>query len=125
LANHYFGRAEVFGCEPEQAGDAYESLTTGQWTPVESPMTIADGLKTSLGHKNFPILQQHVKAIILVSEDEMKEAWQFAVSRLKQLVEPSAAAGLAGVLKHRNEVAIKAGVILCGGNMDLTQIELG
>ena len=54
LANSYFGKAKVIGCEPTIADDAYKSFTSGIWTPAKSTDTIADGLKTSLGHKNFP-----------------------------------------------------------------------
>jgi len=84
--------------------------------PVQNPDTIADGLRTSLGERNFNIIQQYVHEIITATEDEMKAAWKFTVSRLKQLVEPSAAAGLAVALKHGDQ---PCGILLCGGNMDL------
>jgi len=117
LANHYFGNAKVVGCEPEASGDAYQSFQSGHWVPAQNHQTIADGLKTSLGDKTFEIITANVDEIVMVSEVEMKESWKFAVGRLKQLVEPSAAAGLAVALKHKGEGP--AGIILCGGNMDL------
>lgn len=116
LANHYFGKAKVIGCEPEKADDAFQSFNAGKRIPVQNPNTIADGLRTSLGERNFEIIQQHVHTIITASEDELKAAWRFTVSRLKQLVEPSAAAGLAVALKYGDE---RCGILLCGGNMDL------
>jgi len=116
LANHYFGKAKVIGCEPLNASDAYQSLQAGARIPVQNPDTIADGLRTSLGERNFNIIQQYVHEIITATEDEMKAAWKFTVSRLKQLVEPSAAAGLAVALKHGDQ---PCGILLCGGNMDL------
>lgn len=121
LANHYFGQAKVVGCEPEQANDAWQSFTSGNWTPVKAPNTIADGLKTSLGHKNFPIIQKHVDRIELLSEQELKNAWKLVVSRTKQLIEPSAAAGVAAALRHQTPENV--GVILCGGNMNLNPFE--
>jgi len=116
LANHYFGKAKVIGCEPLNASDAYQSFQAGVRIPVQNPDTIADGLRTSLGERNFNIIQQYVHEIITATEDEMKAAWKFTVSRLKQLVEPSAAAGLAVALKHGDQ---PCGILLCGGNMDL------
>lgn len=116
LANHFFGKAKVIGCEPENANDAFQSFNAGKRIPVQNPNTIADGLRTSLGERNFEIIQQHVHTIITASEDELKAAWRFTVSRLKQLVEPSAAAGLAVALKYGNA---RCGILLCGGNMDL------
>jgi len=116
LANHYFGKAKVIGCEPLNASDAYQSFQAGARIPVQNPDTIADGLRTSLGERNFNIIQQYVHEIITATEDEMKAAWKFTVSRLKQLVEPSAAAGLAVALKHGDQ---PCGILLCGGNMDL------
>jgi len=116
LANQYFGNAKVIGCEPENANDAYQSFQAGKRIPVQNPDTIADGLRTSLGTRNFEIIQQYVHEIITASEDELKQAWRFTTSRLKQLVEPSAAAGLAVALKHGVGTS---GIILCGGNMDL------
>ena len=117
LANHFFGNAKVVGCEPDASGDAYQSFQSGKWIPAQNHHTIADGLKTSLGDKTFKIIAKHVDEIVLVSEEEMKEAWKFAVARLKQLVEPSAAAGLAAALKHQGDGP--KGIVLCGGNMDL------
>ena len=117
LANHFFGNAKVVGCEPDASGDAYQSFQSGKWIPAQNHHTIADGLKTSLGDKTFKIIAKHVDEIVLVSEEEMKEAWKFAVARLKQLVEPSAAAGLAAAIKHQG--GGPKGIVLCGGNMDL------
>ena len=117
LANHYFGNAKVIGCEPDASGDAYQSFQSGNWVPAQNHQTIADGLKTSLGDKTFEIIARHVNEIVLVSEEEMKDAWKFTVARLKQLVEPSAAAGLAVALKHQGDGP--TGIVLCGGNMDL------
>lgn len=121
LANHYFGKAKVVGCEPQQANDAWQSFTSGNWTPVKDPRTIADGLRTSLGHKNFPIILAHVDRIELLSEQELKEAWRLATTRTKQLIEPSAAAGVAAALRYSK--AEQIGVILCGGNMNLSPFE--
>lgn len=116
LANAYFGAATVIGCEPTNAADAHESFNSGRWVPVTSADTIADGLRTSLGTRNFPIIQSHVEEIILVTEAEIAEAWHYVLARLKQFIEPSAAVGVAACLKK--SMSGKTGILLCGGNMD-------
>lgn len=110
----------VFGVEPEDGNDFYLSLQAGQRTEVPPPKTIADGLRTPMpGAITFPIVQQNVEQIILVSDAEIKAAMKFLLFRLKILVEPSGAVGAAAVLFHKLPPGInKAGVILSGGNVD-------
>lgn len=122
LANHYFGQAKVIGCEPAAASDAHESFTTGNWTPVSQPNTIADGLRTSLGHKNFPIIQKYVDDIILLTEEEIENGWHSCLETTRQLIEPSAGTGIAAVI--REKTVGKTGIILCGGNMDVRKFAL-
>ena len=122
LANAYFGKAKVIGCEPTIADDAYKSFTSGIWTPAKSTDTIADGLKTSLGHKNFPIIREHVDRITLLTEDEIQEGWHTCLETIKQFIEPSAGTGIAAAM--REETPGKTGIILCGGNMDVRRFTL-
>lgn len=122
LANHYFGHAKVIGCEPTAASDAHKSFTTGNWTPVDQPNTIADGLRTSLGHKNFPIIQEYVDDILLLTEEEIEHGWHTCLETTKQLIEPSAGTGIAAAMKLKPTG--KTGIILCGGNMDVRKFAL-
>ncbi|HCP41058.1 MAG TPA: serine dehydratase [Cryomorphaceae bacterium] len=122
LANSYFGKAKVIGCEPSIADDAFKSFTSGKWIPAKSTNTIADGLKTSLGHKNFPIIHKHVERITLLTEDEIQEGWHTCLETIKQLIEPSAGTGVAAAM--REETNGKTGIILCGGNMDVRRFTL-
>lgn len=110
----------VFGVEPEDGNDFYLSLKSGQRTEVPPPKTIADGLRTPLpGAITFPIVQQNVERIVLVSDAEIKAALKFLLFRLKILVEPSGAVGAAAVLFHKLPAGInKVGVVLSGGNVD-------
>lgn len=111
----------IFGAEPELANDTYLSFEAGRRVEIPVPKTIADGLRaTQPGEITFPILQEHVDAILLVSEDEIKETVKFFFTRLKIVVEPSGAVAAAAVLFRRLPPGIeRAGVILSGGNMDL------
>ncbi len=125
LAAHYFGNnIKVFAGEPSTMDDAYRSMQSGEIETNEPKAnTIADGLKTNLGDINFPIIQNHVKEIILVEEHEIIDALKLLWERMKILVEPSSAVALAAVLKRKDLFAgTKTGIIISGGNVDVKSI---
>jgi threonine dehydratase len=124
LATHYFGSdCKVIGGEPLEADDAYRSLKSGRIESNTSANTIADGLRTHLGDKNFPIIQQLVDHITRVTEEEIIDSMRLIWERMKIVVEPSGAVALAALLKEkeifRNK---KVGVIISGGNVDLNNL---
>ena len=127
LAAHYYSPdTRVVGTEPAAADDAARSLEAGQLLPALPPATIADGLLTSLGVRNFPIIQEHVSAIWTVEDGQIIEALRMTWERMKILVEPSSAVCLAAALDHREELAgRKVGIILSGGNVDLDRLPWG
>ncbi len=117
---HVVPDCAVMGVEPAGADDAFRSLAAGRIIPSVQPRTLADGLLTSLGQRNFPILQRHLRGIVTVSEAEIIAAMRLLWERAKLLVEPSAAVPLAALLSG----AIpgdgrRIGVLLSGGNLDL------
>ena len=113
--------AKVFAVEPEQADDAYRSFTTGTLHPSVNPNTIADGLRTSLSDRTFSIIRQHVDEIITVSETEIIDAMKFLWERMKLVIEPSGAVSFAGLIKIKDQLVNQhIGIILSGGNVDLT-----
>jgi threonine dehydratase len=115
-------KAKVIGVEPELANDAYLSFTTGKLVPNAHFDTIADGLRTSLCERTFGIIKKNVDNITLVSEKEIVDAMRFLWERMKLVVEPSGAVSLAGLLKREIDVKdANIGVILSGGNVDLTE----
>ncbi len=125
-AQHFSKNCKVIGAEPMQADDAYRSLISGQIETNETTDTIADGLRTNLGNCNFPIIKTHVEKIIRVEEDEIIKAMQLIWERMKIIVEPSAAVPFAAVLKHKVEFKNKnVGIILSGGNVDVTNLPFG
>ena len=116
-------RAEIIAAEPEGADDAFRSLAAGQIIPSEKPDTVADGLLTSLGVRNFPIIQEHVSAIWLVDDSAIVAAMRLVWERMKIIIEPSSAVCLAAVLARPNLVAGKRiGMIISGGNVDLGRL---
>ena len=118
--NYY---VETIGAEPFGADDAYLSLKTGKIQPSINPKTIADGLKTQLGDQNFPIIQKFVSKIIRVEESEIIEAMKFIWERMKIIIEPSSAVAVAAMFRNSSEFKKrKVGVILSGGNVDVTNL---
>ena len=82
---------------------------------------MADGLRTSLGDKTFPIIKKLVKDIIRVEEDEIIHAMKLIWERKKIIIEPSSAVAFAAVLKEKQKFRGKrTGIILSGGNIDLS-----
>ncbi|MEW2920265.1 threonine/serine dehydratase [Muricauda sp. ANG21] len=124
LAVHYFGKScKTIGAEPFEVDDAYRSLQSGHIETNASINTIADGLKTQLGDRNFPIIQQHVEQIIRVTEEEIVAAMRLLWERLKIVCEPSSAVAFAAVLKEKNQLTDKKiGIIISGGNVDLNHL---
>lgn len=124
LSARYFGnKCKVIGGEPLEADDAYRSLQTGVIQTNSSTDTIADGLKTELGDINFPIIQQNIEKIIRVTEEEIVEAMRLIWERLKIVAEPSSAVALAALLKEKETYKNKKiGIIISGGNVDLSKL---
>jgi len=121
--NHLHYYIETIGAEPFGADDAYLSLKTGKIQPCINPKTIADGLLTQLGDKNFPIIQKLVSKIIRVEESEIIWAMKFIWERMKIVIEPSSAVAVAAMFRNSNEFKKrKVGVILSGGNVDLANL---
>jgi threonine dehydratase len=114
---------KMIAAEPSGADDAFRSLKAGAIVPSVSPNTIADGLLTSLGQLNFPIIQQHVDDIVTVSEESIIEAMRLVWERMKIIIEPSSAVPLAAILEKKVESnGRKIGIILSGGNVDLGKL---
>lgn len=124
LAAHYFGKeCSTIGGEPLETDDAYRSLLSGKIETNETTNTIADGLKTQLGDRNFPIIQQHVEEIIRVKEAEIVTAMRILWERLKIVCEPSSAVAFAAVLDQKEKFkGKKTGIIISGGNVDLAHL---
>lgn len=116
---------KVVGVEPELADDATLSFKTGKLHTVSNPPTIADGTRTpSLGKITFPLVMKYVDDMITVSEEEIKEAVRFLFFRMKLVVEPSGALGVAALLGRNFKPEGRIGVILSGGNIDAATLNI-
>ena len=115
---------KVYGVEPAGADDALQSRRAGRLIPQSNPQTIADGLRTSMGDLTWPVIRDLVTDVLTVSDDLILEAMRLIWTRLKIVVEPSGAIGLAALMAHSNrfEPGQKIVVVLTGGNVDLDKL---
>jgi len=114
----------VFGAEPEGANDTFLSLAAGKPVAIPHPDTIADGLRSPQpGALTFPVIERLAEGVLLVSDNEIREAVKFLLLRMKVLVEPSGAVPAAAVLFGKLPPGIgSVGVILSGGNVDFEEL---
>ena len=111
----------VIGVEPEAGDDATRSFKTGTLQTVHNPRTIADGARTpSLGKLTFPLVRANVDDMLTVSDADLVDTMRFLWERMKLVVEPTGALGLAAAWRGAVDVAgQRVGVIVSGGNVDL------
>ena len=110
----------VIAAEPANADDAAQSFRAGKRIVTEKKFTIADGLRTNVGERNFPIIQRFVDDIVTVSEEEIISAMRTIWETMKIVIEPSAAVPYAAIVERKITVTGKSvGIILTGGNVDL------
>ncbi len=122
-ARHLLPSCRVIAAEPEGADDAYRSFIAHKIIPSEHPKTIADGLLTSLGQRNFSIISEMVDDIVTVSEEKIIEAMRLVWERMKIIIEPSSAVPLGAILEGKIKVEGKrTGIILSGGNLDFGKL---
>jgi threo-3-hydroxy-L-aspartate ammonia-lyase len=114
-------KARVVGVEPEAGDDYQRSLAAGHRIGIDVPATIADALQVTMpGELTFNLNRVLADEIVTVSDGELVAAMRFAFERLKLVLEPGGAAGLAALLSGSVHVGggQKVGVILSGGNVD-------
>ena len=115
--------ARVIGAEPEQAKDAWLGLQRDERLAQYSPNTIADGLRATVGVRNFEVIRETVDEILLCSEERIVEAMRLIWTRLKVIVEPSCAVPLAAIMDQPEQFQGKrVAIILTGGNVDLDSL---
>ncbi len=123
VAKYFSDTCEVIGAEPKNVDDAFRSLQSGKIEFNDNTNTIADGLRTFLGDRNFPIIKENVKRIIRVEEEEIIQAMKLIWERMKIIVEPSSAVPFAALLKNKKDFKNNnVGIILSGGNVDINNL---
>jgi len=111
------GVARIVGVEPEAGDDWRRSFAAGEPVRIDVPRTIADGLQTtSPGRFTWEVGSRLVDEIVTVTDEQIVEAMRFAFERLKLVVEPSGAVGIAAVRQGLVGTG-RIGVIVSGGNI--------
>jgi threo-3-hydroxy-L-aspartate ammonia-lyase len=111
------GVKRVVGVEPEAGDDWKQSFAAGEIIAIDVPRTIADGLQTHApGELTWEVASRLVDEIVTVTDQQMVDAMCFAFDRLKLVIEPSGAVGLAAVLNGLVS-GDRIGVIISGGNV--------
>ena len=116
-------RIQVIGAEPLNADDAYKSFNSGTIVPSINPLTVADGLLTSLSELTFEIIRKNVDKIFTAKEESIIECMLLVWERMKIIIEPSSATVLAIVKENPDFFrGKKAGLIISGGNVDFRKL---
>ncbi|KXZ52331.1 hypothetical protein GPECTOR_10g963 [Gonium pectorale] len=112
-------------CGRNRSPDVALAKLAGWVVPCARTDTIADGLQGRLGDLTWPVVRDKVDAVVVVDEQEIVAAMRLIMERMKLVVEPSGAVGLAAALSPSWGAAAvlrtcrRVGVVLCGGNLDL------
>ena len=118
----------VVAAEPAVADDAARSKRSGVRQAATNAPTLADGLRAGIGVITLPLLREFVDEVITVSEDEIAQWMRFAFERLKLVIEPSAAVGVAAIRSPAFKAMARqagwrhAALVICGGNCDLDRL---
>ena len=119
IAAWYQGRINVVGVEPEQAPTLTRALAAGRPVDAEAGGIAADSLAPRrVGELVFPIIQRHIGATVLVTDDAIRDAQRRLWQLLRVVAEPGGAAALAALISGRyvpgaNE---RVAVLICGAN---------
>jgi threonine dehydratase len=112
------GVRRVVGVEPAAGDDWVRSFAAGQPVEIDVPRTIADGLQTHApGALTWEVASRLVDDVVTVTDEQIVAAMRFAFERLKLVVEPSGAVGIAAVLEGIVD-APSVGIVVSGGNVD-------
>jgi len=122
-AKYFSAKTKVIAAEPLMANDAWQSFKSNKLVLSKNPVTIADGLKTSLGSYTWPIIRDNVYDILTASEESIIKAMHFVWERMKIVIEPSAAVSLAVVFDNPEIFqGSNVFIIFSGGNVDLQKL---
>ena len=92
---------------------------------IDAATTIADGIAVRrAGSVTYPLVERYVDEIVTVEEDEIASAILVLLEREKTLAEGAGATALAALLQGKTSLSLRkdvpTGVLVCGGNIDVT-----
>jgi len=116
-------KISVIGAEPLNANDAWQSYKSGVLFHSNNPVTIADGLLTSLSELTFSVIRKNVDDIFTATEESIISSMRLVWERMKIIIEPSSATALAIISENPEFFRGKrTGIIISGGNVDLRKL---
>lgn len=121
-ASWYQDHVRVIGVEPERAPTLHSALAAGRPVDVEVSGVAADSLGARrIGDLMFPIAQQFVHQVVLVSDDQIIAAQKLLWQKLRIIAEPGGATALAALLSggYKPLPGERVGVVICGANAEL------
>lgn len=121
IASWYAGRIRIVGVEPAEAPTLTRALEAGKPVDAEAGGIAADSLAPRrVGELTFPVAQKWVDRVLLVSDQEIREAQQLLWKEMRILAEPGGAAAFAALIskKYKPAASERVGVLICGGNTD-------
>ena len=115
--------ARIIGVEPVDGDDTKRSLAAGHRVRIPVPRTIADAQAADIpGELTFPINQQLVDEITLVTDDQLVTAMSFLFDTMKIVAEPTGAAAVAALLSGRVQLpGARIGLVISGGNISASR----
>jgi threonine dehydratase len=119
IAAWYAGRMRVIGVEPEAAPTLTRALEAGRPVDAEAGGLAADSLAPRrVGELMFPLAQQFIERVVLVSDEAIESAQAALWDRLRVVAEPGGAAALAALLDGRYvpRSGERVGVLISGAN---------
>jgi threonine dehydratase len=122
VASWFRDRVRVIGVEPERAQSLRKSLDAHHVIEVETSGVAADSLGARrVGELMFPIAQQFVPEVVLVTDEQIIEAQRTLWQKLRVIAEPGGATALAALLSgaYQPKAGERVGVVICGGNAEL------
>ncbi|HPL88290.1 MAG TPA: pyridoxal-phosphate dependent enzyme, partial [Deltaproteobacteria bacterium] len=116
---------EIIGVQAEKAAAFHRSLQQGDWVVLDHADTIADGLAArSVYQLPYVIMRDHVKDVVLLSEEEILQGISLALATTHNLAEGAGAASLMAAFKRRQQLQGKKVVlVMTGGNLDRVSLE--
>jgi len=115
------GGAVTIGAEAERSPAMTTALAAGAITAIEPGPTLADSLAGNLepGTVTFPLIRDHVSAVVTVTEGEIAGAMRFLYAEHGVVAEGAAAAAVAAVQSGRARVqTARCVVVVTGRNID-------
>ena len=112
------GVKRIVGVEPQAGDDWVQSFEQGAPVEIDVPRTIADGLQTHApGDLTWEVASRLVDEIVTVTDEQIVEAMRFVFDRMKLVIEPSGAVGIAAY-REGIVAAPSIGIVISGGNVD-------